>query len=183
MLRKVDYRIKEIIVTEAQIEEAAKKAATFINENYKEKMPILLAVLKGSIPFYSDIVRHVDIDFTMEFMRASSYKGGTKAAQEPIINFDSNEHGIENRDIIIIEDIIDSGKTMLQVVEYFKKMKARTVCVISLLNKSSQRIVDYQPDLYYFEVPNLFLVGYGLDYKGKLRNLRYIGVLKEEFIE
>lgn len=183
MIEKVDYRIKQVIISEKQIEEAALAASDFINKNYSNNPPIMLAILKGSIPFYSDIVRHVSIDFTMEFMRASSYKGGTKATQDPVINFDSNEHGIEGRDIIIVEDIIDSGKTMIQIVDYFKKLKAKSVFVISLLNKKSQRKVDYQPDLYFFEAPNLFLVGYGLDYKGKLRNLRYVGVLKEEFID
>lgn len=175
----MDSRIQEILISEKEIDEAVKKAAKWVDENYKGKDLVLLGLLKGCIPFFGRIMTAITIDFVTDFIVVSSFKGKTVAVGEPEIVTDMTID-IENKDILIIEDIVDSALTLHEVKKYLYAKKAKSVAILTLLNKQAGRKVDLNPEYKCFEVENKFLVGFGLDYDEKLRNLPYVGVFKTD---
>lgn len=174
--------IKHILITEEEIQEKCKELGRQLAEEYDGKFPLAIGVLKGAMPFMSDIVRHMDIHVELDFMDVSSYGSGTKSSGEVKIVKDLDTK-VEGRDLLIIEDIIDSGLTLSYLVDLFKYRKANSIKIVTLLNKPSGRTAAISADLVGFEVPNEFVVGYGLDYDQRYRNLPYIGVLKEEIYQ
>lgn len=173
----MDFRIQEILITENQINEATKKAAKWVDENYKNKNLVLLGLLKGCVPFFGRIMTEITVDFETDFMTVSSFKGKTVASTVPEIISDLTID-IENKDVLIIEDIVDSALTLFEVKKYLYSKKAKSVAILTLLNKQAGRKIDLNPEYKCFEVENKFLVGFGLDYEEKLRNLPYVGVFK-----
>lgn len=171
--------IEKILVSEEEIQAKCKELGAQLTEEYKGKFPLAIGVLKGALPFMSDILRHMETHLEMDFMDVSSYDGGTSSTGEVKILKDLNTK-VEGRDIIIVEDIIDSGLTLSYLVDLFKYRKANSIKIVTLLDKPSGRTAKIQADLIGFEVPDEFVVGYGLDYAEKYRNLSYIGVLKPE---
>lgn len=171
--------IKHILITEEEIEAKCRELGEQLSKEYDGKFPLAIGVLKGAMPFMSDILRHMDIHVEMDFMDVSSYGSGTKSSGEVKIVKDLDTK-VEGRDLLIIEDIIDSGLTLSYLVDLFKYRKANSIKIVTLLNKPSGRTAAISADLVGFEVPNEFVVGYGLDYVQRYRNLPYIGVLKEK---
>ncbi|SEO91362.1 hypoxanthine phosphoribosyltransferase [Amphibacillus marinus] len=169
--------IEKILVSQEEIEEKCRELGELLAEEYKDKFPLAIGVLKGALPFMSDIVRHMDTYLEMDFMDVSSYGGGTSSSGEVKIEKDLNTK-VEGRDLLIVEDIIDSGLTLSYLVDLFKYRKAKSIKVVTLLDKPEGRTVNIEADVVGFKVPNEFVVGYGLDYQEKYRNLPYIGVLK-----
>lgn len=169
--------IEKILVTEEEIQEKCRELGKQLAEEYKDRFPLAIGVLKGALPFMSDILRHMDTYLEMDFMDVSSYGGGTNSSGEVKIEKDLNTK-VEGRDLLIIEDIIDSGLTLSYLVDLFKYRKARSIKIVTLLDKPAGRTADIKADVVGFKVPNEFVVGYGLDYQEKYRNLPYIGVLK-----
>ncbi|MBB6455263.1 hypoxanthine phosphoribosyltransferase [Salirhabdus euzebyi] len=171
--------IKEVLITEEEIQKQVKKIAEKLTEEYKDSFPLAIGVLKGALPFMADLLKRVEIYLEMDFMDVSSYEGGMKSTGEVKIIKDLNTK-VEGRDVLIIEDIIDSGLTLSYLVDLFKYRKAKSIKIVTLLDKPTGRQADVQADIVGFEVPDEFVVGYGLDYQEKYRNLPYIGVLKPE---
>ncbi|HET1224026.1 TPA: hypoxanthine phosphoribosyltransferase [Streptococcus pneumoniae] len=171
--------IKKVLVSHDEITEAAKKLGAQLTKDYAGKNPILVGILKGSIPFMAELVKHIDIHIEMDFMMVSSYHGGT--ASSGVINIKQDvTQDIKGRHVLFVEDIIDTGQTLKNLRDMFKEREAASVKIATLLDKPEGRVVEIEADYTCFTIPNEFVVGYGLDYKENYRNLPYIGVLKEE---
>ncbi|AJA49772.1 hypoxanthine-guanine phosphoribosyltransferase [Clostridium pasteurianum DSM 525 = ATCC 6013] len=171
--------IKEVILTEDKIGNMTSKIGEKISNDYKGKDLVLIGILKGSVMFMCDLMKKITIPCSIDFMVVSSYGNATESTGKVKILKDI-DFSIEGKDILIVEDIIDSGITLSYVKEYLYLKKPRSLEIVTLLNKPERRKVNLQPKYMGFNIPDAFLVGYGLDFAEKYRNLPYIGVLKEE---
>ncbi len=169
--------IKEVLISEEQLQEKARELGDILTRDYEGKYPLAIGVLKGAMPFMGDLMKRFDGYVEMDFMDVSSYGNATVSSGEVKIVKDLNA-SVEGRDLLIIEDIIDSGLTLSYLVDLFKYRKANSIKIVTLLDKPTGRKVDLKADYIGFEVPDAFVVGYGLDYAEKYRNLPYIGILK-----
>jgi len=170
--------IKEILITGEQIEKKAAELGQQLSKDYAGKKPILLGLLKGSVPFMADIMKNIDIPVEIEFMDISSYHGAKSTGQVKILK--DLDTSVENRHVIIAEDIIDTGRTLEKVVHLLKHRGASSVETVSMLDKVESRAVEMEAKYIGFVIPSAFVVGYGLDYNESYRNLPYVGILKEE---
>lgn len=171
--------IKEILLTEEKLKKRIKEIGKDISRDYQGSDLVLIGVLKGSVIFMADLMKEIDIPCRMDFMAVSSYGDATQSSGVVRILKDL-DYQIENKDVLIIEDIVDTGVTLKYLKEYLNSRKPKSLEICSLLNKIERRKVEIEAKYIGFEVPDLFLVGYGLDYAEKYRNLPFIGVLKEE---
>lgn len=174
--------IQEILVTEAEIKEKINELGAQLTEEYKERFPLVVGILKGSLPFMGELIQKIDTHIEFDLMDVSSYGDELKSSGEVKIVKDLNT-SVEGRDVLILEDIIDSGLTLSYIVKLFHYRKAKSVKIVTLLDKPEGRSVDITPDLAGFIVPDKFVVGYGLDFMERYRNLPYIGVLKPEIYQ
>lgn len=174
--------IKEILITEESIQNKIDDFGRILSEEYDGRFPLVIGVLKGALPFMADLIKRLTIPIEIDFMDVSSYGNSTVSSGEVKILKDLDT-SVENRDILIVEDIIDSGLTLSYLVELFKTRRAKSIKIVTLLDKPSGRKSKIYPDLTAFTVPDAFLVGYGLDYAEKYRNLPFIGILKPEIYE
>jgi len=171
--------IKKVLISHDEIVAAAKKLGAQLTEDYNGKNPILVGVLKGSVPFMAELIKHIDTHIELDFMIVSSYHGGTSSSG--VINIKKDvDQDVAGRHILFIEDIIDTGKTLKSLCEMFKDRNATSVKIATLLDKPEGRLVEIEADYTCFTIPNEFVVGYGLDYVENYRNLPYVGILKEE---
>lgn len=171
--------IREVLFTEEQIQNKVMELGQRITEDYKGKEPLVLCVLKGAFIFMSDLVKRLDLKIHIDFMAVSSYGSSTRSSGEVKIVKDLDA-SVEGRDILIVEDIIDSGLTLSYLIDVLERRNAHSVKVVTLFDKPHRRTVDLEADYTGFLIPDEFIVGYGLDYAEKYRNLPYIGVLKPE---
>lgn len=172
--------IKEILITHEQIEIKCKELAKQIDYDYKDKTPLLIGLLKGCVPFLAELIKHLNINMEFDFMDVDSYFGGTCSTGTIKIVKDITTN-LEGRDILIVEDIVDTGLTLSEIIPYLKKRGANSIEIVTLLDKpSGRKIENLVPKYIGFTVPKLFLVGFGLDYQQIYRNLPYVGILKEE---
>ncbi|WP_188456129.1 hypoxanthine phosphoribosyltransferase [Virgibacillus oceani] len=171
------HDIEKVLISKEEIAKKCSEIGKQLTEEYDGKFPLAIGVLKGAMPFMSDVLRYTETHLEMDFMDVSSYGGGMRSSGEVKIVKDLDTK-VEGRDLLIIEDIIDSGLTLSYLVDLFKYRKARSIKIVTLLDKPSGRTANIKADLIGFQVPNEFVVGYGLDYQEKYRNLPYIGVLK-----
>lgn len=169
----------KIMLTEDQLREKVCALGTQISEDYKDKNLLLVSVLKGSILFMADLMRAISIPASVDFMSVSSYGAGTKTSGVVKIIKDL-DIPLEGYDLLIVEDILDSGKTLEYIIEMLEARNPRSIKICTLLDKPDRRQVEISPDYSGFVIPDEFVVGYGLDYAEKYRNLPYIGVLKPE---
>ncbi|MEO0129480.1 MAG: hypoxanthine phosphoribosyltransferase [candidate division WOR-3 bacterium] len=167
-----------ILIKEEDIRKRIKEIGLEINNDYKNKNPILIGVLKGSFVFLADLLRELNIPVEIDFLGISSYTG-TKSSGVVRITQDLSLN-IEDRDIILIEDIVDSGRTLDYIINNLKTRKPRSIAVCTLLNKKDARVIEVPLTYIGFNIPKVFVVGYGLDYENKFRNLKYIGVYHGE---
>lgn len=174
--------LAKILITEEEIQAAAKRLAEQIDRDYAGEDIIFVGLLKGSVQFMADLMKHINSMCTVDFMCVSSYGNHTKSTGRVNIIKDLSEP-IDDKNVIIVEDIIDSGNTLSFITKYFAAKNAKSVRIATLLNKPSRREVEIDVDYVGFEVPDEFVVGYGLDYREYYRNLPYIGVLKPEIYE
>ena len=174
--------IKEILYSKEDIQAVAQKLGAQITADMKDKNPLVICVLKGAILFMADIVREIDTYCELDFMDVSSYGDATESSGEVKIIKDLDV-SVKDRHILIVEDIIDTGRTLERLVELLKHRNAASVKICTLLDKPERRVKSVVPDYVGFEVPNEFGVGYGLDYIGHYRNLPYVGILKPEVYE
>ena len=174
--------VAKILFSREEIAEKVKYLANQIKCAYGDKNPLILCILKGSLIFTADIVRELDFPCTIDFMQVSSYGSGAETTGKLKIKKDMDSD-IIGRDVIIVEDILDTGVTLSNLVPELKKRGARNVALCVFLNKPERRCVEVKADFVGFDIENEFVIGYGLDYNEKYRNLPYIGVLKREVYE
>lgn len=174
----MENNIEKILVSEEEITSITMDIADKINKDYQGKNLLLVGILKGSINFMAELMKYIKIPCKIDFMSVSSYGNGTQSTGRVNILKDVSQN-VENANILIIEDIIDSGNTLSFLVKYFKAKKASSVEIATLLNKPSRRKVQVPVKYSGKEIEDLFVVGFGLDYAEYYRNLPYIGVLKE----
>ena len=175
--------VDRILLTEQDIEKRVADMAEEISRDYKDKNLVLLGILKGSVVFMGDLMKHLSIPTQIDFMRVSSYGGSTVSSGRVNIILDILRGDMEKCDILVVEDIIDSGKTLSYLVQYLKNKGAHSVKTCTMLDKPSRREVDFVPDYVGAEIPDEFVVGYGLDYNEDYRALPYVGVLKRSVYE
>lgn len=169
--------IEKILYSEKDIENIVNTIAKQIEKDYNDKDFIMVGLLKGSVAFMVDLMRKVNLDFSIDFIVASSYGSGTVSSGRVNIQKDISQ-SVEGKDILIVEDIIDSGNTLDFITKYLKAKKAKSVKFCTLFNKPDRRVADIHIDYAGAVIPDEFIVGYGLDYDEKYRNLPYVGVLK-----
>ena len=169
--------IAKVLLSEEQIRERVRALGAQLAEDYRDKNPTMVCILKGAIVFYTDLVRAMPVHLTMDFMAVSSYGSGTTSSGQVKINKDLSEN-IEGRDIIVVEDILDSGNTLSYLFQLLQARHPASVRLCTLLDKPSRRTKPVELHYSGFTIPDYFVVGYGLDYDEKYRNLPYIGVLK-----
>ncbi|MCI9070151.1 hypoxanthine phosphoribosyltransferase [Clostridium sp.] len=174
--------IKEVLFSEEVINNKIKELATRISEDYKGKNLLVVGVLKGSVIFAAELIKNISIPCEIDFMAVSSY--GTSSETTGVVRILKDlDHEISGKDIIIVEDIVDSGVTLDYLLKYLMARNANSVEIVSLLTKPSRRRVDINCKYIGFEAPDEFIVGYGLDYAEKYRNLPFVGILKREVYE
>ncbi len=171
--------IKRILIGKEKIQEKVEELADQINSDYQDGNILLIGILKGSVIFMSDLSRKLDVNAEFEFMDVSSYGNNTFSSGNIRINYDV-KYDVGNKDILIVEDIIDTGNTLNKIIEVLQSKNPKSLKIVTLLDKPERREVDIDISYKGFEIPNEFVVGYGLDFAGKYRNLPYIAVLKEE---
>lgn len=171
--------IAEILVTEQEINEICVQMGKEISHDYQHKNLIIVGLLKGCVPFLADLTRHIDLKFDIAYMSVSSYHGGISSSGDVKIKMDL-DISIKGRDVLIVEDIVDTASTIVTIMELFKHRGATSVKIATLLDKPGGRIKSYQPDYVGQVIPKAFVVGYGLDYDEHYRNLPYVGILKPE---
>lgn len=174
--------INEILVTEEKLKDICKELGAKITNDYKGKKLLVVSILKGSVIFMADILREIDLPCVIDFMAISSYGAGSKSSGAVKIVKDLSVDP-EGYDVLIVEDILDSGRTLKYVCNMLKSRNINSVAVCTLMDKPSRRVTDLKADYAGLEVPDEFVVGYGLDYAEKYRNLPYIGILKREIYE
>ena len=176
-----DYesKIKKVLITEEEIKKKKKKAGEFINSLYDGRPILLVSVLKGSFVFMADLARQVTVPCEIGFMCVKSYFEGTQSTGSVHIVMDL-EQDVSNYHVVVAEDIIDTGRTLRQLVDMFKDKKPLSLHVITLLDKPDRRVVDMKADMSLFVIPDEFVIGYGLDAAEYYRTLPYIAVLSEE---
>lgn len=174
--------VLRVLYTEEELQRRVRELGAAITEDYRGKSPFFLGVLKGSFIFMADLLRCVDLPCAMDFMAVSSYGSGTKTTGAVRITKDLTKD-IEGLDVIIVEDILDSGVTLSYLKDYLLRRDPASVSIVTLLDKPERRIADIRADYFGFTVPDEFIVGYGLDFAERYRNLPYIGVLKPEIYE
>jgi hypoxanthine phosphoribosyltransferase len=171
--------IKEILLTEEEIEAKVKELGKQITEDYKGKNLMLVGILKGAVMFMAELAKNIDMPVLMDFMAVSSYgKSSTSTGIVKIIK--DLDCSIENKDILIVEDIIDTGLTLSYLTDNLKKRGAKSVKIVTLLDKPDRRKANVPVDYRGFSIPDEFVVGFGLDYAEQYRNLPYVAALKEE---
>ena len=179
MRSEMEKDILKVLVTEEELKTRIQEMGDALYEKFEGKDPLFLSVLKGSFIFMADLVRSCQLKSDVEFIAVSSYENATTSSGRVQITHDVQQD-ITGRDLIIVEDILDSGNTLAFLKDYLRTKGAASITIVTLLDKPSRRVKAVKPDLAGFVVPDEFVVGYGLDYAQEYRNLPYIGVLKPE---
>jgi hypoxanthine phosphoribosyltransferase len=174
--------LKEILFSEAQLQQKAREMGKIITVDYQGRDLILIGILKGAVPFVADLMRAIDLPLSYDLMAVSSYGASTKSTGTVRILKDI-DLSIEGKDVLIVEDIIDTGLTLQYLRANLQSRQPRSLKICTLLDKPSRRKVAIKADYNGFEIPDAFVVGYGLDYAEKYRNLPYLGILKAEIYQ
>ncbi len=173
----LDKDIQEVLFDESALNARIAEMGAEITRDYAGREPMLISVLRGSYIFMADLTRHIDLPCTVDFMAISSYGSGTSSSGQVRIIKDLTDD-VEGRDILVVEDILDSGNTLAYLMELLKARKPASLRLCTLLDKPSRRLKEVEVEYTGFTIPDEFVVGYGLDYAEKYRNLPYIGILK-----
>lgn len=171
--------IERILFTEEEIVAGIDRVAAEVTKDYRGRDFTVVSVLKGSCVFASDLIRRIPIPLELAFVSASSYGDGTESG-ELALNFFPSDHEIEGQNLLLVDDILDTGRTLSRLTEELRRRGAAEVRSCVFLDKPARRAVDFQAEYRCFEVDDLFVVGYGLDYAGRYRNLPFVGALRRE---
>lgn len=169
--------IERVLYSTEDIQQATDRLAKQLTEEYRDKNPLIISVLSGAVLFTVDMIKKMDIMAQLDFIDISTYFGGKESTGHLTLVHDLNTD-VKDRNILIMEDIVDSGHTLKYLIDLLNKRGAKSVKTVTMLDKPEGRQYDVKADYYGFKVPNEFLVGYGLDYQGYYRNLPYVGILK-----
>ena len=173
----LEQDIERVLFSEEELNKRVSEIAAEINRDYAGKEPMLISVLRGSFVFMADLIRKIEVPCTVDFMSVSSYGRGTTSSGQVQITKDLSDD-IEGKDIIVVEDILDSGNTLSYLLQLLQARKPASMKLCTLLDKPDRRVKEVHVDYSGFTIPDEFVVGYGLDYAEKYRNLPYIGILK-----
>ena len=165
------------LISEEEINKRVKEIAEEIDKEYEGKEITLICILKGSVFFTVELAKRINSDVKLEFIRVSSYGEGTESSGEIKMKLDLKD-SIQGKDVIVIEDIIDTGRTLSYLIEYLKMKKPNSIKLCALLDKPDRRVIDVKVDYTGFKIPDKFVVGYGLDWDEKYRTLPYIGYIE-----
>ena len=174
--------LQEILYSEQMLKEKVAELAGQLDKDYEGKKPVMICILKGCAPFFTDLIRAMKIPLEIDFMAISSYGAGAVSSGQVKMIKDL-DRSIEGRDVVVVEDIVDSGRTLYYLKDMLKTRKPTSVKICTLLDKIARREVDIIPDYKCFDIGDEFVVGYGLDYAELYRNLPEIGVLKRSVYE
>jgi hypoxanthine phosphoribosyltransferase len=174
--------IERVLFTEEQLQKRVAELAADISRDYAGKEVLLVSVLRGSFVFMADLTRKITIPCMVDFIACSSYGSGTTSSGQVKLTKDLSEN-IEGMDLIVVEDILDSGRTLSYLLKLLEARKPASIRLCTLLDKPERRVVDVHVDYSGFQIPDAFIVGYGLDYNERYRNLPYIGILKPSVYE
>ena len=164
------------LIDEKEIQDRIKIVADKIQKDYDNEEIVIVCILKGAAFFATELAKRINLPIIMEFMKVSSYEGTESSGK---INFTLDiSTDIQNKNVVIVEDIIDTGRTLKYLKEYLTKKSPKSLKICTLLNKKERRVVDLEPDYLCFDIPDKFVIGYGLDYDEKYRNLPYIGFIE-----
>lgn len=173
--------IKTVLISEEEIEKRCQELGKELTDYYVDldDAPLMIALLKGAVPFLVKLSRYIEMDVELDFMDVSSYEGTESVGDVRIIK--DLDRSIKGQRILLVEDIVDTGRTLITVKELLYNKGASDVKIVSLLDKPSRRLMDINADFVGFEIENHFVVGFGLDFNEKFRNLPYVGILKDEY--
>ncbi len=174
--------VDRIMLSEKEIKEKVQEMGTFLDKVYEGKEPVVVCILKGSIVFFSDLIRNMKTTMTLDFLCVSSYGNGSKSSGELVIKKDLSVD-ITGKDVLLVEDIIDSGNTLYKLKKLLQERNPASLHIVTLLDKPVRREAPMQAEYTCFTVEDEFVVGYGLDYAERYRNLPYVGVLKRSLYE
>lgn len=177
MKRGINMEDIKVLINEQQLQKRVDEIARQIEEEYKGKEITLICILKGSVFFTVDLARKIRGDVKLEFIRVSSYNDGTESSGEIKMKLDLKD-SIQGKDVIVIEDIIDTGRTLSYLIEYLKMKKPNSVKLCTLLDKPERRVQKVKVDYTGFQIPDKFVIGYGLDFDERYRNLPYVGYIE-----
>ncbi len=188
MLNKdIDLRrdCDRILLSSEELDAIVTRLAAEIEGTYRDsdRQLVMVVILKGSMPFAADLMKKLSLPIELEFMKVSSYGAGTKSSGEIKISLDLSRDDLQDIDLLIVEDIIDSGYTLSRLTRLLSNRNANSVRTCTLLDKPARREVSFNPDFCGTEIPDEFVVGYGLDYDEKYRNLPFVGVLRRDVYE
>lgn len=169
--------VKEILFSQEEISKKCEELAKQIDKDYQGKEVVFVGLLKGSVPFLAELSKHIENDITFDYMDVSSYDGVESRTLTIKKDLDQD---VKGKDILLVEDILDTGKTLHTVVAMLKQRGARSVEIVTMLDKKEGRTYPIEAKYIGFEIPNAFVIGFGLDFNEKYRNLPYVGILKEE---
>jgi len=171
--------IREVLIPADELQAKIRELAEAVNRDYEGLNPLVICVLKGAFIFMADLVKHLTIPLEIDFMAVSSYGASTRSSGEVKILKDL-DLPVDGRHVLIVEDVVDSGLTLSYLIDVLERRNALSVRVVALLDKPARRTVELEPDYKGFTIPDVFVVGYGLDYAEKYRNLPFVGVLRPE---
>lgn len=173
--------IKSVLIPQGEIEAKVRELAERINNDYRGKSVLMICILRGAVVFYAELIKRLNLDIRMDFMAVSSYGENSESSGEIKINKDLSQP-IKGLDVIIVEDIIDSGRTLSNLKRLLATREPSSIKVCSLLDKPSRRVVEFEADYLGFVVPDEFVVGYGMDYAERYRNIPEVCILKPEVL-
>ncbi len=179
---EIHENVERVMLTEEQIQERTKALAAQLDRLYAGRKPIVVCILKGSVLFFADLIRNMSAPMEVDFMTVSSYGSGTVSTRELVIKKDLSVD-IKGRDVLIVEDIIDSGNTLYCLKKMLITRQPASLNIVTLLDKPERREVPMEPDYTGFVIEDEFVIGYGLDYAEEYRNLPYVGILKRSVYE
>lgn len=181
-MSEIHANVEYVMLTKEKIEKRIRELALQLDKLYEGRTPVVICILKGSVVFFSDLIKHMKTTLTIDFMSVSSYGSGTKSSGEIRIKQDLSTD-ISGRDVLIVEDIIDSGNTLYNLKRLLNSRSPASVNIVTLLDKPQRREVPIEPEYTGFVIEDEFVIGYGLDYDEAYRNLPYVGVLKRSVYE
>ena len=182
-MQQLNPDVEEVLVTNEQIVKRCEELGKLITNEYAKKRPLLIGLLKGAVPFMAELMKHIDCPMEIDFIDVKSYIGTQSCGKVEIVRDITSD--VNNRDIIFVEDIIDTGLTLSDVCEEFKKRNPSSMAIVTLLDKKEGRRLGnvVKPKYIGFSIPKKFVIGFGLDYNEEYRNLPYIGILKPSVYE
>ena len=178
MAARYDDIVKKVLVSADEIAEITKRLGQQITAEYEGKELVVIGMLKGATPFMMDLIKNIQLPLEIDFIQTSSYHGGTSSTE--VIFKKDVETPVSGKHVLLVDDVVDTAKTITKVLEIFKSRGAASIELCCLLDKVEGRVVPYEPKYAGLEIPNEFVIGYGLDYNELYRNLPYVGVVKDE---